>query len=72
MRKTTGIVCFYLKEKGFGFITPDDDGPDIFLHRSELEKIGLQSIAKNVRVEFDAVPSSSRSKPAATNIKVLT
>jgi cold shock protein len=45
-----GVVKWYNSAKGFGFVTPDAGGGELFLHRSVLEQIGLSEIGKGTRV----------------------
>jgi cold shock CspA family protein len=47
-----GIVKKYSKEKGYGFIMPDDGGPDVFIHASELAQSGIPSLNAGQRVRF--------------------
>jgi len=50
---TQGTVKWFNSEKGFGFITPDDGGKDLFVHYSELQGSGFRSLEENQRVQFD-------------------
>jgi cold shock protein len=50
---TTGTVKWFNADKGFGFITPDDNGPDVFAHFSAITASGYRSLEENQRVEFD-------------------
>ena len=45
-----GVVKWYNATKGFGFVTPDAGGAELFLHRSALEQIGLSEIGEGTRV----------------------
>jgi CspA family cold shock protein len=65
----TGTVKWFNPEKGYGFITIDDGSPDAFVHMSEVEKAGLNTLSENQKVEFEL--QENKGKMAAVNIKVL-
>mmetsp|Transcript_22426 Transcript_22426/g.34576 ORF Transcript_22426/g.34576 Transcript_22426/m.34576 type:complete len:130 (-) Transcript_22426:192-581(-) len=48
----TGTVKWFNTQKGFGFITPDDDEKDVFVHQTEIQAEGFRSLADGERVEF--------------------
>lgn len=48
-----GTVKWFNPEKGFGFITPDEGGPEIFVHTSALQATGLRHLGEKARVMFD-------------------
>ncbi|WP_448584990.1 cold-shock protein [Thermaurantiacus sp.] len=56
----TGTVKFFNREKGFGFITRDDGGDDVFLHISALERAGLDNIAEGQTIAFNLVERNGR------------
>jgi CspA family cold shock protein len=68
MSTQTGIVKWFDDGKGFGFITPDAGGKDLFAHFSEIQGgAGIKSLAENQRVEFDV--KQGQKGPQAANIK---
>jgi len=64
-----GTVKWFNPTKGFGFITPDAGGNDVFVHISAVEASGLQGLAEGQKVEYDM--EESRGKPAASNLKLV-
>jgi len=48
-----GAVKWFNAEKGFGFITPDGGGDDLFVHQSEIQMEGFRDLAEGQRVEFE-------------------
>jgi len=66
----TGTVKWFDKEKGFGFITPDEGeggDKDVFVHISAVQEAGLQGLNEGQRVEFDLIDGRDGRK-AAGNI----
>jgi CspA family cold shock protein len=50
----TGIVKWFNNSKGYGFITPSDGSPDVFVHYSSIETDGYKSLAEGQKVEFES------------------
>lgn len=65
----TGIVKWFNSEKGYGFITPDNGGKDLFAHFSAIQGAGYKSLEEGQRVSFTA--EQGQKGPQATNIQVL-
>ena len=63
-----GVVRFFNAQKGFGFITRDDGGEDVFVHISEVEQAGLPGLAEGQPLEFALVDRKGR--VAATDLKI--
>ena len=50
----TGTVKWFSDEKGFGFITPDDGGKDLFVHHTGINSNGFRTLAEGAKVSFEA------------------
>jgi CspA family cold shock protein len=65
----TGSVKWFNDAKGYGFITPDLAGDDLFFHFSELQVHGFKTIKEGKRVEYTVVPSEKG--PKATGVRQI-
>jgi len=65
----TGTVKWFNDAKGYGFITPEDGGKDLFVHHSNISGEGFKSLAENDKVEFE--PREGEKGPEATNVTVV-
>ena len=65
----TGTVKWFSDETGFGFITPDDAGKELFVHHSAIQGDGFKSLAEGAKVSYD--PEQGAKGPAAANVQAL-
>ena len=64
---TIGTVKFFNSSKGFGFISPEGGGKDVFVHASAVEAAGMRSLDEGQRVSFDIQPDAKG--PKAVNLQ---
>jgi cold shock protein len=65
----TGTVKWFNAEKGFGFITPDGGGADVFAHYSAIDATGFRTLDENQRVEFEIAQGPKG--PQAAQIRMI-
>jgi CspA family cold shock protein len=63
-----GTVKFFNEAKGYGFIAPEDGGPDSFVHISAVERAGLRTLQQNQRVSYE-IQADNRGKQSAVNLQ---
>jgi len=66
---TIGTVKFFNTSKGFGFISPEGGGKDVFVHASMVEAAGMRTLNEGQKVSFDIQPDARGSK--AANLKAI-
>ena len=66
----SGTVKFFNAERGYGFIKPDDAGPDVFVHITAVEKAGLKNLAEGQRVTFKVEPDKKGKGPKAVDLVI--
>ena len=65
----TGTVKWFNDAKGYGFISPEGGGKDLFVHHSSIVGEGYRSLAEGARVEYE--PREGQKGPEATNVAEL-
>ncbi len=65
----TGTVKWFNDDKGFGFITPDDGGKDLFVHQTDIQSEGFRSLSEGAKVTYEA--GSGDKGPKAVNVSAL-
>lgn len=61
-----GKVKWFNDQKGYGFITPDDGSPDVFVHHSAIQAQGFRTLSENQTVQFDL--NQTDKGPKAANV----
>jgi cold shock protein len=65
----TGTVKWFSDEKGYGFITPDDQGKDLFVHHSAIQSDGYRSLSEGAKVSYDS--EQGNKGPQAVNVRAI-
>jgi CspA family cold shock protein len=65
----TGTVKWFNDAKGYGFITPDEGGKDLFVHFSAIQGSGFKSLTEGAKVEYEATQGDKG--PQAANVTLL-
>ena len=67
---STGTVKWFNGTKGYGFIQPDEGGPDVFVHISAVERAGLRSLNEGQKVTYELERDKRSGKMSAGNLAV--
>lgn len=68
----TGIVKWFNSEKGYGFITNDNGGDDVFVHFSAIQVDGFKTLNEGQKVSFETEPDpKNSSKLRAVNVQLI-
>jgi cold shock protein len=67
----TGTVKWFNAQKGFGFIQPDEGGPDAFVHISAVERAGLGTLNEGQKVSFELVADRRSGKMSADQLRAV-
>ena len=65
----TGTVKWFSDDKGFGFVTPDEPGKDLFVHYSDIGGDGFRSLAEGAKVSYEA--EAGDKGPKAVNVNLI-
>ncbi len=64
-----GVVKWFNRTKGYGFIAPADGGADIFVHYSDIQREGFRTLNEGEKVEFEAIEGDKG--PKAANVRLV-
>ena len=65
----TGTVKWFNTQKGFGFIQPDNGGPDVFVHISAVERAGMSTLNEGQKISYEVLADRRTGKSAAGNLR---
>ncbi|WP_439373303.1 cold-shock protein [Bradyrhizobium sp. DASA03120] len=64
-----GTVKWFSPTKGYGFIKPDDGGPDVFVHIRSVEKAGYTGLAEGAKISYE-IKAGRSGKTSAENLRL--
>ena len=67
--RQNGTVKFFNQSKGYGFITPDGGGKDVFVHVTAVERSGMGALSDGMKVSFDTEPDERGKGPKAIDLQ---
>jgi CspA family cold shock protein len=65
----TGTVKWFNDQKGYGFIQPDDNGKDVFVHISAVERSGLRGLVEGQKISYEVQADRRTGKESAVDLK---
>lgn len=66
----SGTVKWFNNQKGYGFIQPDEGGPDVFVHISAVQKAGMQTLHEGQKISFET-EKGRNGKVAAVDLRSM-
>jgi CspA family cold shock protein len=66
-----GTVKWFNTTKGYGFIQPDNGGPDVFVHVSAVERAGIGALKEGQKISYEEQRDERRGKSSAENLKAV-
>ena len=69
--RQNGTLKFFNNDRGFGFITPESGGKDVFVHISAIERSGLQQLAEGTKISFETEDDRRGRGPQAVNLQLV-
>ena len=66
----TGTVKWFNSQRGYGFIQPDEGGPDVFVHISAVQRAGIQQLNDGQKSSYEVVADRRTGKSAADNLSI--
>jgi cold shock protein len=70
-QRQTGKIKFFDRERGFGFVAPDDGGRDVFVHISAVQRAGVPYLEDGMAISYSTEDDARGRGPQAMNLQLL-
>ena len=71
LMRQNGTVKFFNQAKGYGFISPEGGGKDVFVHITAVQRSGIPELADNMKISFEVQPDKKGRGPPAVNLQIV-
>jgi cold shock protein len=69
--RQNGTVKFFNQAKGYGFISPDGGGKDVFVHITAVQKSGIPELSEGLKISFEVQPDKRGRGPQAVELQLM-
>ena len=69
--RQTGTVKFFNQAKGYGFVSPDDGGKDVFVHITAVQRSGIPELSEGLKISYEVQPDKRGRGPQAVELQLI-
>ena len=69
--RQTGTVKFFNQAKGYGFVSPDDGGKDVFVHITAVQRSGIPELSEGLKLSYEVQPDQRGRGPQAVELQLI-
>lgn len=68
--RQSGIIKFFNQAKGYGFVSPDEGGKDVFVHITAVQRSGIPELSEGMKISFEVQPDKRGRGPQAVDLQL--
>ncbi|HUR43407.1 MAG TPA: cold-shock protein [Aestuariivirga sp.] len=69
--RQNGTVKFFNQAKGYGFVSPEDGGKDVFVHITQVQRSGIPELSEGLRISFEVQEDTRGRGPQAVDLQLI-
>ncbi len=69
--RQNGTVKFFNQAKGYGFVSPEDGGKDVFVHITAVQRSGIPELSEGLKISFEVQDDTRGRGPQAVNLQLI-